>query len=197
MVKAQDNETDRLDKDKVALAQIKPMKVETSSTDINSTDSTDLQVDDRIEIEKSLITSTTLLLREYGIRKSGAAVRDAVNISHQYIGPKEAVSALSSLGFKASFGRLNIAKLSEEFFPLIAFKKNGEAFLVLTAPVDGKISITNPTNRKKEELSSADYKADYSQYAIIAKELNDREKEERAGHWFLAHFVRVNGFMFK
>ena len=82
MVKAQDNETDRLDKDKVALAQIKPMKVETSSTDINSTDSTDLQVDDRIEIEKSLIASTTLLLREYGIRKSGAAVRDAVNISH-------------------------------------------------------------------------------------------------------------------
>ena len=188
MVKAQDNETDRLDKDKVALAQIKPMKVETSSTDINSTDSTDLQVDDRIEIEKSLIASTTLLLREYGIRKSGAAVRDAVNISHQYIGPKEAVSALSSLGFKASFGRLNIAKLSEEFFPLIAFKKNGEAFLVLTAPVDGKISITNPTNRKKEELSSADYKADYSQYAIIAKELNDREKEERAGHWFFSAF---------
>ena len=188
MVKAQDNETDRLDKDKVALAQIKPMKVETSSTDINLTDSTDLQVDDRIEIEKSLIASTTLLLREYGIRKSGAAVRDAVNISHQYIGPKEAVSALSSLGFKASFGRLNIAKLSEEFFPLIAFKKNGEAFLVLTAPVDGKISITNPTNRKKEELSSADYKADYSQYAIIAKELNDREKEERAGHWFFSAF---------
>ncbi len=188
MVKAQDNETDRLDKDKVALAQIKPMKVETSSTDINSTDSTDLQVDDRIEIEKSLIASTTLLLREYGIRKSGAAVRDAVNISHQYIGPKEAVSALSSLGFKASFGRLNIANLSEEFFPLIAFKKNGEAFLVLTAPVDGKISIMNPTNRKKEELSTADYKADYSQYAIIAKELNDREKEERAGHWFFSAF---------
>ena len=188
MVKAQNNESDSLDKDKVALAQIEPMKVETSSPDINSTDSDDLQVDDRIEIEKSLIASTTLLLREHGIRKSGAAVRDAVDISHQYVGPKEAVSALSSLGFKASFGRLNITNLSEEFFPLIAFKKNGEAFIVLTAPVDGRISIMNPTNRKKEELSTADYKADYSQYAIIAKELNDREKEERAGHWFFSAF---------
>ena len=87
MVKAQDNETDSLDKDKVALAQIEPMKVEASSPDINSTDSDDLQVDDRIEIEKSLIASTTLLLREYGIRKSGL-VRDAVNISHQYIGQR-------------------------------------------------------------------------------------------------------------
>tara|TARA_Y100000022_G_scaffold200608_1_gene216786 strand:- start:457 stop:2676 length:2220 start_codon:yes stop_codon:yes gene_type:complete len=190
MVKAQDNETDSPNEDKVALAQIEPMKVENSSPDTNSTDSDDLQVDNRIEIENSLIASTTLLLRNYGIRKSGAAVRDAVDISHQYVGPKEAVSALSSLGFKASFGRLNIANLSEEFFPLITFKKSGEAIVVLTAPVDGRISITNPTNRKKEEISTADYKAEYSQYAIIAKELNDREKEERSGHWFFSAFRR-------
>ncbi len=111
-----------------------------------------ISIDGRIELEKSLISATILLLREYGIRKSGAAVRDAVDISHQYFGPKEAVSALSSLGFKASFGRLNIANLSEEFFPLIAFKKNGEAFVVLTAPIDGKISITNPLSRKKKEI---------------------------------------------
>ena len=103
----------------------------------------------QIELEKSLISATILLLREYGIRKSGAAVRDAVDISHQYIGPKEAVSALSSLGFKASFGNLNITNLSEEFFPLIAFKKNGEAFVVISPPVDGKISITDPVSRKK------------------------------------------------
>ena len=64
----------------------------------------------QIELEKSLIWATILLLREYGIRKSGAAVRDAVDISHQYVGPKEAVSSLSSLGFKASFGRLNYCK---------------------------------------------------------------------------------------
>jgi hypothetical protein len=80
-----------------------------------------VQVDRKIKLERSLISATILLLREYGIRKSGAAVRNAVDISHQYIGPKEAVSSLSSLGFKASFGRLNIANLPEEFFPLIAF----------------------------------------------------------------------------
>ena len=58
------------------------------------------------------------------------------------MGPKETVSALSSLGFKASFGLLNIGKLSEEFFPLIAFKKNGKAAVVLNAPNHGKIFIT-------------------------------------------------------
>ena len=129
-----------------------------------------------------------LLLKEYGIRKSGAAVRDAVDISHKYIGPKEAVSSLSCLGFKASFGRLNITNLAEEFFPLIAFKKNGDAFVILTAPVDEKISITDPITGKKEEIGLKEYKSGFSQYAIIAKELNDREKKERSGHWFFSAF---------
>jgi ABC-type bacteriocin/lantibiotic exporter with double-glycine peptidase domain len=66
---------------------------------------------------------------------------------------------LSGLGFKASFGRLNIANLAEEFFPLIAFNKNGEAVVIVTAPVDGKIFITNPVTRKKEEISTTDYKS--------------------------------------
>jgi ATP-binding cassette subfamily C protein LapB len=98
------------------------------------------------------------------------------------------VSSLSSLGFKASFGQLNIANLSEKFFPLIAFTQAGEAVIVSSAPVDSKISIINPVSRKKEELSTAEFKSDFSQYAIIAKELNEREKEERSGHWFFSAF---------
>ena len=170
------------------LAKIEPIKIEANSPDIKSSENEDIPFDGQTELEQSLISATIFLLKEYGIRKSGAAVRDAVDISHQYVGPKEAVSSLSGFGFKASFGRLNITSLSEEFFPLIAFKKNGEAFIVLTAPVEDKISITNPLSRKKEELSTADYKSDFSQYAIIATELNDREKEERSGHWFFSAF---------
>ena len=188
MVEAQDTNSDSSKQEKAALAKIEPVKAEATSPNIESSDNEDVPFEGKIELEKSLISATILLLREYGIRKSGAAVRDAVDISHQYVGPKEAVSSLSSLGFKASFGRLNIANISEEFFPLIAFKKNGESVVVFTAPVDGKISITNPISRKNEELSTADYKSDYSQYAIIVKELNDREKEERSGHWFFSAF---------
>jgi ATP-binding cassette subfamily C protein LapB len=188
MVEAQDANGDNVEKEKTTLAKIEPVKIEDTSPDEKASDIEDVQVDRKIELEKSLISATILLLREYGIRKSGAAVRDAVDISHQYVGPKEAVSSLSSLGFKASFGQLNIANLSEEFFPLIAFKQAGEAVVVSSAPVDGKISIINPVNRKKEELSTAEFKSDFSQYAIIAKELNEREKEERSGHWFFSAF---------
>ena len=140
MVKAQDANGDGVKKEKTAVAKIEPIKSEAAAPDGKVSDIEDVQLDRKIELEKSLISATILLLREYGIRKSGAAVRNAVEISHQYVGPKEAVSSLSSLGFKASFGQLNIANLSEEFFPLIAFKKNGEAVIVSTAPVDSNSS---------------------------------------------------------
>jgi ATP-binding cassette subfamily C protein LapB len=188
MAEAQDARGNAVKKEKTVLARIEPVKIEAASQDVEVPDIGDVQVDDEIELEKSLISAITLLLREYGIRKSGAAVRDAIDITHQYVGPKEVVSSLSNLGFKASFGVLNIVNLTDEFFPLIAFKKNGEALVILTAPVDGKIFITNPVSRKIEEISSQDYKLEFSQYTIIAKELNEREKQERSGHWFFSAF---------
>jgi ATP-binding cassette subfamily C protein LapB len=197
MADAQDASKDDAKKEKKALAQIEPIKTETNSSNVKSSDVEDVSIEDRIKVEKSLIESTMLLLREHGIRKSAAAVRDAIDVSHQYVGPKEAVSALSSLGFKASFGRLSIDNLAEEFFPLIAFKKDGRSFIVLSAPADEKISIINPISRKKETISISGFRSEFSRYAIIVKELNDREKEERLGHWFFSAFRKSKWIYFQ
>ena len=197
MVEAHDASIDDKNKEKTKLAKIDPAKIQADSANVKSLNTEVVPIDEGIELEKSLIGATILLLREYGIRKSGAAVRDAVDISHQYVGPKEAVSSLSSLGFKASFGLLNIQDLSEEFFPLITFKKNGEACVILSAPIDGTITITNPINRKKEEVQLSDYKSEFSRYAIIVKELNDREKKERSGHWFFSAFRKSKWIYFQ
>ena len=140
------------------------------------------------ELEIYLIQSTRLILREYGIRKSGAAVRDAIDTQHQSVGARDAVSALDTLGVKASFGRLNLKNLSEDFFPLIAFKKNGQAYVINTSSSDGQFFVTNPLDRTKTEISISDYLSDFSQYVILAKELNSRELEERSGHWFFSAF---------
>ena len=58
------------------------------------------------QVEKSLVQATRILLKEYGIRKSAAAVRDAVEMPHKNFMPQHAVSAISSLGFKATFGNI-------------------------------------------------------------------------------------------
>ena len=188
MTEAVKSTEDDKKKEEVALAKIDPVKFVQNSSKVDSTASEDSLLEKAANSENFLIKAVTLLLKNYGIRKSGAAVRDAIDISHQHVGPKEAVSALSNLGFKASFGRLNFKNLTVEFFPLISFKKNGEACIIHAAPTDNKISITNPVSGNKDEITLKEYSSEFSQYAIIVKELNDREKDERSGHWFFSSF---------
>ncbi len=183
MTEAVDAENDGAKSSNATLAKIEPVTVE-----MNSNDTEPVLKSEKIGSERNLIQAIRLLLREYGVRKSGAAIRDAIDVSYQEIGPREAVSALSALGFKASFGQLNIQKLSEEFFPLVAFKKNGDVFVVHSTQDPDKVSIINPLDRTKKEFTLSDYIAEFSQFVIIAKELNNREKAERSGHWFFSAF---------
>ena len=104
-------------------------------------------------------------------------------------------SALSNLGFKASFGQIKINNLIEDFFPLVAFRNDGGAVLIPAPPVDNKIVVLEPVGKKNIELSISDFKKNYSSFFLIAKQLNDREKEERSGH-SLVHFEKVNGSIF-
>ena len=126
MTKTEEAESLKSKENKVAIGSLTPNESEVSSNHNTSVDD-----ETKLAVEKSLIETTRLLLREYGIRKSGAAVREAVEIRHKFIGPKEAVSSIINFGFKASFGNIKLKNLSEDFFPLIAFHKNGEACLTI------------------------------------------------------------------
>lgn len=167
------------------LAQISPAVI-ASELPENSASSEDV----RNGSEESIIQATRLLLKEYGVRKSGAAVRDAVEMRHDSIGPREAVSALSNLGFKASFGGIKLKNLVEDFFPIIAFSREGRAVLISSPPVDKKFILTDPITKKNTVLSKEEFQDQYSNFFIIAKELSGREKEERSGHWFFSAFRR-------
>ena len=154
-------------------------------------------IETRVNVEKSIIDAALLLLREYGVRKSGAALRDAVETPHDHLGPKEAVSAISNLGFKASFGSLKLKKLSEDFFPLISFCKDGKAVLVKSVTEDGVVTIFDNKTRKPLEQKLKEFESSYSGYAIIAKELSKSEKDQRSGHWFFSAFRKSKWIYFK
>ena len=158
MTEAIDTKKDNPKNNNIALAKVEPLKVE-----MNTSSEENTVENNTVELENSLIEATRILLRNYGIRKSGAAVRDAVEISNENLGPKEAVSALSALGFKASFGRLNIEKLSEDFFRIsvesvrvceVAFIVNWNADLHKKKQTNKNIKQTIPiVNRhSKQEL---------------------------------------------
>ena len=141
------------------------------------------------ELEISLLSAVRTLLKEHGVRKSGAAIRDAVEIPHEKFAPQQAVSALSTLGFKSSFGSFKIKNLSDDLFPLIAFMKDGSARVLKGISDSKKLVVVNFENRgSPEEVELVEFNKDFSGYVILAKELNEREKEERSGHWFFSAF---------
>jgi len=142
-----------------------------------------------IESEKLLIGSTRLLLRQYGIRKSAAAIRDAVDRPHDIFKPENAVSALSNLGFKSSFGSIKIQKLNNDLLPLIAFMNDGTSVLIQELSDDNKISFQKSERKSFLETETfTEFDKKFSGYVILAKELNKQEKKDRSGHWFFSSF---------
>ncbi|MDC3290683.1 type I secretion system permease/ATPase, partial [bacterium] len=141
--------------------------------------------------EASLLEATRNLLKSHGIRKSAAAVREAVEMPHEIFAPKEAVSALSFLGFKSNFGALKLEHLGPEYFPLIAFSHDGEA-TILHGPIqEGQIRISKFGNKGKiEAIASNEVLSTYAGYVILAAKLNNQEKEQRTGHWFFSAFKK-------
>jgi ATP-binding cassette subfamily C protein LapB len=170
-----------------ALAKIEPVKIATSDVpdaEVTETETRGMEIN-----EASLLDATRTLLRSHGVRKSAAAVREAVETPHDTFEPAQAVSALSSLGFKSSFGSLKLEKLGPEFFPLIAFAHDGNA-IVLHGPIDEELVRVSQfgSKGKIETVSSDTVTSSYSGYLILATELNDGEKEQRNGHWFFSAF---------
>ena len=170
-----------------ALAKIEPVKI--AASDVADAEFAETETDGLEISEASLLDATRTFLRSHGVRKSAAAVREAVEMPHDTFAPAQAVSALSSLGFKSSFGSLKLEKLGPEFFPLIAFARGGDA-VVLHGPIeDGLIRISQfGSNGKIETVSSDTVTSNYSGYVILAVELSDGEKEQRSGHWFFSAF---------
>ena len=167
------------------LSQITPEQVIADAEEIS-----DEFVYDKIalETEQSLLVATRVLLREYGIRKSGAAVRDAVENPHDTFGPIEAVSALSSLGFKASFGELKATQISNDLLPAIALRADGKAVVLKSREGDVFQIVDSLQMSSSPSVQLNDYAEFFTGYLILAKELNPTEREQRTGHWFFSAF---------
>ena len=171
-----------------SLGEIKPKKSPISEKKIGQLEANNngLALEKR---EKILLENTRLLLREHGIRKSAAAIRDVVDTPFEEFAPAQSVRAISQLGFKCSFGKIQIKKLSDEFFPLIAFMNNGNSVLLKSITDDDEyVCIASSSKEYSKKITNSDFEKDFSGFVIIAKELNDKEKDELRGHWFFSAF---------
>ena len=180
--KSQKSEKQNKEIQKQAIGKISQSKKEAS---------TEKSKDDIIDIEMSYLNSLVKFLSLHGIRKSKAAVREAVETRHSGFAPKEALEAVSKLGFKCSYGNIKLDKFKDKFYPVLAFKLSGEAFLIL-GPSNNKdfdFLVYNFYNDGKAiEISASELSKEYSGYSIITKKMTAEEVKEQTGHWFFSSF---------
>ncbi len=186
------------EKSKNTLAKIEPL-TKHSEVEIPEAENSSYEGEEASGVrEESLVYAARNFLREFGIRKSAAAIRNAVEMPHDEFLPQHAVSALSVLGFKSGFGNISLKKITKEHFPMIAFLKNGEAVVVKEIQNDNEISMLRFDDKKSPSVMSVEvFKEEFSGYVILSKELNEREKEQRSGHWFFSAFRKSKWLYFQ
>lgn len=141
------------------------------------------------DMETSITKAVVAFLRLNDDRKSPAVVRDSVQMPYEHFGQREAVSALSALGYKTSFGNIPLSDMHEAFFPLIAFRQDGTAEVVVELTRDGGAVIVDLDRPKtREAIPYDEFAANYSNYAILAKPMTEHEREAAGGHWFFSAF---------
>jgi len=82
-----------------ALAKIEPVKV--ASSEVQDAEVTETETRGMDINEAALLDATRTLLRSHGVRKSAAAVREAVETPHDTFAPAQAVSALKMISLSS------------------------------------------------------------------------------------------------
>ena len=142
-----------------------------------------------VQNEQALLLCVQRLLRDNGLNYSLSAIRDLPDLTQDRFGPKDAISALSNTGFISSGGDLSAKELSAGHCPLIAFSKEGAAFLVTEASDPDEVQIAQPLDNFAEQTVSRDA---FAQACIDFRILALRKPEVKANsvkqNWFWGSF---------
>ena len=139
--------------------------------------------------EQSLLLCVQRLLRDNGLNYSLSAIRDLPDLTQDRFGPKDAISALSNTGFISSGGELTAKELVSGHCPLIAFSKEGEAFLVTDASDPDHLVVSLPMeNFSEQTLSRKSFAETCAEFTILALRKPEVKANASKQNWFWGSF---------
>ena len=135
--------------------------------------------------EVRLLKCVQQILRTDGQNYSEAAIRDLPDLTEQFFGPRDAVSALSNCGFVASGGELKAQEITQGHCPLIAFGTDGSSFLILDVADSGIITVADPDAEFESERVAFDsFSQNFSGFVVIAKRRPEIRAKASRDNWF-------------
>ena len=135
-------------------------------------------------LENTLINAVQRLIQLGGSAFSIGAIRDLGDLKENSFDFKAAVSALTNVGYKSSFGKLKVKKLKPSHCPCIAFKKDGQAFVIEKVSKKGNVKINHLSeNLVDEEISLSNLGQLVNGYFILAHKAPVVKKGKNDWFW--------------
>jgi len=152
----------------------------------------DKEVDPHESKDDPVETSTDWLLRAVqgflsldGKAFSTGAIRDLGNPDELKFTAKEAVNALTTLGYRSNFGRLKARSFKRSHMPLIAFNKSGGAVLVEGVERDRRVRFTDFESGKGAQLATLkELSQQLGHYVVLAKQDASFADNKQGASWF-------------
>ena len=134
--------------------------------------------------ENTLITAVQKLIQLGGLTFSIGAIRDLGDLKGSNFEFDAALSVLSNLGYKSSFGKIKIKKLKSSHCPCIAFDKNGYALVIEDISENGDVKVNYFSELvQNEDITLRNLGKYINGYFIIAKKVPSLKKGKNDWFW--------------
>ena len=134
--------------------------------------------------ENTLITAVQKLIQLGGLTFSIGAIRDLGDLKGSNFEFDAALSVLSNLGYKSSFGKIKIKKLKSSHCPCIAFDKNGYALVIEDISENGDVKVNYFSELvQNEDITLRNLGKYINGYFIIAKKVPSLRKGKNDWFW--------------
>ena len=135
--------------------------------------------------ERSLLLAVQRVFRDNGQNYSEAAIRDLPDLTAEVFNARDAVSAFANNGFVASCGELKLSEIGAGHCPLIAFRRDGSAFLILDVPQKGMLRIADPLDGfAEDEVTPAQLQPHYANFVVLALRKPEIKQNAARANWF-------------
>lgn len=135
--------------------------------------------------ERSLIRATQYIIAINGSTYSEAAVRDLSELPSDEFSPREAVSALQSVGFAAAFGPMKPTDIRPSHCPLIVFDNNGMAIPLVEIDQDGICHVARiGETTEMATLPRPTLEASLQPFALLAQKKTVTDASTSRKDWF-------------
>ena len=134
--------------------------------------------------ENTLITAVQKLIQLGGLTFSIGAIRDLGDLKGSNFEFDAALSVLSNLGYKSSFGKIKIKKLKPSHCPCIAFDKDGYALVIEDISENGDVKVNYFSELVQNEDITLRNLGNYiNGYFIFAKKVPSLKKGKNDWFW--------------